>query len=313
MQEERSGSGMSQTGVSRREVIRRGGLLALPALLHPAGAAAAFAGAPEDGGSPPEITGRVVAPDTHSLTTHLPIPGMGFLPVNAFVVRAAQPVVVDTGIVALREAFLQKLGETIDLEDVRWIWLTHTDADHTGCLEDLLAAAPRARLVTSFVGMGKLGLRSPVPPERVHLLNPGQSLDVGDRTLTAVRPPSYDAPESTGLFDSRTRALFTVDCFGSLLSEPADCAADIAAAELGEGVVRWAGVDAPWLGSVTDAAFGASVEGLLRLDPATVLSSHLPYAPGMAKKLVDWLDRARSAEPFVGPDQKALRALLSGA
>jgi hypothetical protein len=259
----------------------------------------------------PEITRRAVAPETDCLTSHFPVPGMGLLPVNAFVIRAPEPVVVDTGIVAQRDAFLEALGETIDLDDVRWIWLTHTDADHTGCLEELLAAAPRARLVTTFVGMGKLGLRTPIPPERAYLLNPGQSLPVGDRSLLAVRPPSYDAPETTGLFDSRSRALFTVDCFGSVLSEPVDSAADLAAADLGEGLVTWAGVDAPWLASVTDEAFQASVESLLRLDPSAVLSSHLPHAPGMARTLVEWLDRARSAEPFVGPDQEALRAMLA--
>jgi hypothetical protein len=262
---------------------------------------------------PLRITPRRVAPDTESLTTHLPLPGLGLLAVNAFVIRAAEPVVVDAGIVAQRDAFLEGLREAIDLEDVRWIWLTHTDADHTGCLDELLAAAPRARLVTTYLGMGKLGLRAPVPPERVYLLNPGQSLEVGDRSLLAVRPPSFDAPETTGLFDSRTRALFSADCFGALLAEPAESAADIAASDLGEGLVTWAGVDAPWLGSVTDGAFSQGVEGVLGLDPSTVLSSHLPPAPGMARTLVGWLERARSAEPFVGPDQQALRAMLEAA
>jgi glyoxylase-like metal-dependent hydrolase (beta-lactamase superfamily II) len=262
---------------------------------------------------PSKITPRRVAPDTECLTTHLPLPGMGVLPVNAFVVRAAEPVVVDTGVVAQGDAFLEGLGRAIDLEDVRWIWLTHADADHTGCLDALLAAAPRARLVTTFLGMGKLGLRSPVSPERVHLLNPGQRLEVGDRSLVAVRPPSFDAPETTGLFDTRTRALFSADCFGALLPEPAESVTDVAVSTLVEGLVTWAGVDAPWLRSVTDRAFRESVEGVLRLDPSTILSSHLPPAPGMARSLVESLERARSAEPFVGPDQQALRAMLEAA
>jgi hypothetical protein len=28
---------------------------------------------------------------------HFPIPGMGFLPVNAFVIKAREPVLIDTG------------------------------------------------------------------------------------------------------------------------------------------------------------------------------------------------------------------------
>jgi glyoxylase-like metal-dependent hydrolase (beta-lactamase superfamily II) len=261
-----------------------------------------------------KIVPRRVAPETECLTSHIPVPGLGILPVNAFVIRAAEPVVVDTGVVAQGEAFLEGLGRALDLEDVRWIWLTHTDADHTGCLDALLLAAPRARLVTTYLGMGKLGLRAPVPPERVHLLNPGQRLSVGDRDLVAVRPPTFDAPETTGLFDTRTRALFTADCFGALLSEPAQSATEVGASDLAEGLVTWTGVDAPWISSLTDRAFGEGVERIRGLEPASILSGHLPPAPGeMVPALVESLERARSAEPFVGPDQAALRAMLEAA
>lgn len=91
-------------------------------------------------------------------------------------ILARSPVAENTGVAALEGAFLERLAATIDLADIRWIWLTHTDADHTGALEAVLRAAPECRLVTTFLGMGKLGLSQPVAPERVFLLNPGQSL-----------------------------------------------------------------------------------------------------------------------------------------
>ena len=39
-----------------------------------------------------------VMPDTWVIPTHFPIPSMGFLAVNAFVIKAREPVLVDTGI-----------------------------------------------------------------------------------------------------------------------------------------------------------------------------------------------------------------------
>jgi hypothetical protein len=48
--------------------------------------------------------------------------------------------------------------------------------------------------------------------ERVHLVNPGESITVGDRTLTAWTPPLFDNPITTGLVDDRTRILFSSDC-----------------------------------------------------------------------------------------------------
>ena len=38
------------------------------------------------------------APDTVVLPTFHPVPGLGVLPVNAFVIKAKEPVLVDTGL-----------------------------------------------------------------------------------------------------------------------------------------------------------------------------------------------------------------------
>jgi glyoxylase-like metal-dependent hydrolase (beta-lactamase superfamily II) len=89
--------------------------------------------------------------DISVLNDQLPVPGIGFLPVNAFVLHAAEPVVVDTGLSLPGRGFMDTLGSVVDPADVRWIWLTHPDRDHTGALFDLLDAAPHARLVTTFL------------------------------------------------------------------------------------------------------------------------------------------------------------------
>lgn len=99
-----------------------------------------------------------VTEDVHRLTAYAPLPGLGLLPVNAFLIHAAEPVLVDTGLAAQRESFLQALGGVIDPADLRWIWVTHMDADHIGNLQAVLDAAPEARLVTTYLGMGKAGL-----------------------------------------------------------------------------------------------------------------------------------------------------------
>ena len=54
-----------------------------------------------------------------------------------------------------------------------------------------------------------------VPLDRVYLLNPGQSLDVGDRKLAAFRPPLFDSPATTGFIDTKSGAMFSSDCFGA--------------------------------------------------------------------------------------------------
>jgi glyoxylase-like metal-dependent hydrolase (beta-lactamase superfamily II) len=260
---------------------------------------------------PTPVEPRLVADDTHILTTLLPAPGLGILPANAFVIRAAEPVVIDAGVSALAGAAFEQVCSVIDPADVRWIYLTHTDPDHTGCLDALLAAAPRARIVTTYLGMGKLGLSRQIAPERFYLLNPGQSLDLGDRQLLAIRPPVYDAPETTGVFDGKTRALFSADCFGGVLGGPADAARAVPAASLRDGIVTWSGVDAPWLAATDAASFERSLTAVTDLGPRLVLSSHLPPAWDMMPALLDALRSARVAPSFVGPDQAALEQMAA--
>jgi hypothetical protein len=62
--------------------------------------------------------------------------------------------------------------------------------------------------------------------ERIFLLNPGQSLDLGDRRLTAFRPPLYDSPATTGSYDQLTGTCFTSDSFGSPVAFPDQAGVD---------------------------------------------------------------------------------------
>lgn len=249
---------------------------------------------------------------TTVLRSCLPVPGFGVLPVNAFVIAAPEPVLIDTGLAALRGEFLANLAKAVDPAKLRWIWLTHTDPDHLGNLEAVLDVAPRARLVTTYLGMGKLGLHG-MPLDRCHLLNPGQRLEVGDRELLAFTPPSFDAPETTGLFDRRSGYLYSADCFGALLDRPCEFAAEIPSQELEAGLLSWAGVDAPWLHRVDAGMFDEALDAVRLLRPAAVLGSHLPPAIGMLETLLGHLRAARQAPAFVGPDQAALERLLGAA
>jgi flavorubredoxin len=251
-----------------------------------------------------------VAPDTELLGAYLPVPGFGVLPVNAFVIKATEPVLVDTGLAAVGEDFMGALRSAIAPEDIRWIWMTHMDVDHIGNLAAVLEAAPRARVVTTFVGMAKMGLNG-LPVERAYLLNPGQHLDVGDRQLHTVSPPTFDAPETTGLYDARSQTLFSSDCFGALMEAPAATAMDIDAAQLRDGALTWATIDAPWLHMLDPARFDERLKDIQKIGANTVLSSHLPPAKGMTETLLGNLRDARTAPAFAGPDQAALEQLMA--
>ena len=256
-------------------------------------------------------TSSVHGADADVFSSFYPVPGLGLVPINAFLLWAEEPVLVDTGPIVARDLYLDAIEQLIDLDDLRWIYLTHADPDHVGCVADILAAAPEARLITTFLGLGRLGLYHEVSPDRVYLLNPGQRLRIGDRELQALEPLTFDAPETTPFVDSKTGALFSSDCFGGIVSAPVERAAEISAAALRYGVVTWTTVDSPWLGHIDPAAFDASLRGIRELGAPIVLSSHLPPAVGMLEVLLGHVATARSQPRYVGPDQAALTALLA--
>jgi len=253
-------------------------------------------------------------PDVSVLTDYLEVPGLGFLPVNAFVIHAAQPVVIDTGLGLPDRDFLACLAEVIDPADVAWIWLTHPDRDHTGGLFALLQAAPQARVVTTFAGAGIMSAERPLPMNRIYLLNPGQSLDVGDRRLTGFRPPLFDSPATVGALDTSTGTCLSSDCFGAPLPTAELAGAPDAAAadpdELRAAQLLWATVDSPWVHAVDPAKFAASFRPLRDFGPSAVLSTHLPPVTGDTATMFATLLNAPQADPFTGPDQVALEAML---
>jgi hypothetical protein len=253
-------------------------------------------------------------PDVTVLNDYLQVPGLGFLPVNAFVIHAAQPVVVDTGLGLPDRDFLAYLAEVIDPADVRWIWLTHPDRDHTGGLFALLEAAPQARVVTTFVGAGIMSTEHPLPMNRIYLLNPGQSLDAGDRALTGFRPPLFDNPATVGVLDTKTGICLSSDCFGAPLPTSALATAEDATAtspdDLRAAQLLWATVDSPWVHTIDPARYAASFTPLRDFSPSAILSTHLPPVTGDTAVLFDALLDAPHASLFVGPDQAALEAML---
>ena len=252
------------------------------------------------------------APGVEVITSNFPIPGYGFVPINAFVLRGTEPILVDTGSVVDRAQFLPALRKVIDPGDLRWLYLTHTDPDHIGSLTQLVSENPRLRVITTFLGLGIMSLQAPLPMDRVYLLNPGETLALSDRTLTCLRPPVYDNPSTTCFYDDRTRILFSADCFGALLADPAPHSA----AELKENVLRdgqhlWATIDSPWLHKVKLDNQSMELDLIRRMAPALILSSHLPAASAaLTDRMLSNLAGAPGSAPFIGPNQAGLQKML---
>jgi flavorubredoxin len=252
-----------------------------------------------------------VGTDVWVLPSHIDVPGAGTLLVNSFVLLSEQPVLIDCGLAIDGPAFVDAVTSIVDPADLEWIWLTHDDSDHTGNLPAIMQQAPNARLATHGLGALRMNTWWPVPLDRVHALALGDGIDVGDRTLRAVRPPTYDNPMSTGIFDESTTTLFSVDSFGAILPSAVHDLGELSEEELTGGMTAWAAFDSPWTHIVDRRHFTRVLDEVRALDPSRILPSHLPPATGRLVPFLDLLASIPDASPFAAPDATAFAQIAA--
>ncbi len=145
-------------------------------------------------------------------------------------------------------------------------------------------------------------------------VNPGQSFDAGDRTLVAVRPPIFDAPTTRGLFDSKTRAYWSVDSFASLLPGHVTETADVPYELWRESLTYFSQMVSPWVTMTDPAKFVATVDAIARLDPSVVVGGHMAALRGdRLRESYTLLRELPSAPAAPLPEQADLDALLLAA
>lgn len=253
-----------------------------------------------------------IAEDSWALPVPYPIPGAGILYINAYVIKGAEPILVDTSAPMFREDYLDAAFSLVDPEDVRWIFLTHDDRDHSGNLIQVLERCPNARLISNFVAVGRLGEEWALPLPRVRIANNGDRVSAGDRELLAIRPPYYDSPATRGLWDSKTGVYYSADAFGAVVPGSCTSAQEVPADAYREGFNWFNRVNHPWHTVVDPSKIDAELDIIRRLEPTVVASAHGPAAHGVSHHLCDMLSGVASLDDLGLPTQETLDQMLAG-
>lgn len=210
--------------------------------------------------------------------------GEGLLPdlvmLNSLVIRGDEPVIVDTGSSVTSGEWLERTFELVDPADVRWIYLSHDDIDHTGSLNEVLDRAPNATLVTNWFSVERMSSDGMLPLHRLRILNPGESFQAGDRTLTAVVPPAFDSPTTRGLFDSSTGVYWAADAFAATVSHEVDEAADLDPGYLRNTFLHLHRLLSPWHQWLDPVRYAGLVGSVRSLGARVAVGAHGPVFSG---------------------------------
>ncbi len=255
-----------------------------------------------------------IADDTWLIHSVQPALGQPlFVYLNSLVILGAEPMIVDTGTVANREQWLKDVFSLVQPENVRWIFLSHDDVDHTGNLDETLSACPNAQLVCNWAMVERHTNCFDFPLHRCRWIMDGDTLDIGDRTLLAMRPPVYDSPTTRGLFDPTTGVYWAVDTFATPLPDPQMGVADLEPEFWDFGLALFAlGAVSPWLSMVDETKYGPYVDGVQDLDITTIASCHSPVIEGpFIERAFARIRELPSLPPLDIPDQSVLDQIIA--
>lgn len=257
---------------------------------------------------------REIAKDTFLI--HQVQPALGqplYVYLNSLVIRGREPVLVDVGTPANREQWLQDAFALVEPQDVRWVFLSHDDVDHTGNLDEVMSACPNATLVCSWAMVERHTNAFEFPLERCRWVTDGESFDIGDRTLHALRPPVFDSPTTRGLYDPVTKVYWAVDAFAVPLPDPAMGVAELDFAFWRE--LMWvfaAGAVSPWLTMLDPAKYDAFVDRVQGLDITTIAACHTPVIEGdLIEQAFSYVRTFPGIEPPTLPDHAILEQIVA--
>ncbi len=143
----------------------------------------------------------------HGYTTHR---GTTY---NAYLIHDKKPVLVDTVKHYLFDEMLARIRTIIDPAKIDYIISNHVEMDHSGSLPKLVEIAPNATIVTST--RGEKGLQRHYKKNwKFHVVQSGDTLNIGKRTLQFVHIPMVHWPDSMVTYSPSDKLLLPNDAFG---------------------------------------------------------------------------------------------------
>ena len=254
-----------------------------------------------------------IAPDTHVLR-HITGEGTGPVAVyiNSMVITGSEPVIVDTGPAVARQTWLEQAFSVVDPEDVRWVFLSHDDVDHTGNLYEVLDRCPKATLVTNWFSVERMASDGALPLDRMRWVNDGERFTAGDHELVAVVPPTFDSPTTRGLYDVSTGVYWASDSIGTPVTHHVDNVDDLPPGFWDEASLMQERMLSPWHQWLDPIRYEAHLERVRNLEARVVATAHGPALFGtQVEQALERLSRLPHMETVTLPDQAVLEGILA--
>jgi flavorubredoxin len=132
---------------------------------------------------------------------------------NAYLIEDDRSALIDSVDPSMAHVLFRDLDEKTDHLD--YIIVNHAEQDHSGTVAELVKKYPEARVVTNEKCKVMLRNLLPLPEDRFLVVQDGNTLSLGEKTLEFIVFPWVHWPETMLTWLREDRILFTCDLFGS--------------------------------------------------------------------------------------------------
>lgn len=150
--------------------------------------------------------------DFHSYDTHR---GATY---NAYLIRDEKVALIDTVKSPFASQLKRNVEALVELDKVDYLVCLHAELDHAGALPAMVDACPNAVVVCNAKCKEALAGFFDVSSWKFQIVDSGETLALGKRSLTFVNIPMVHWPESTVAYMPEEKILFSNDAFGQHLA-----------------------------------------------------------------------------------------------
>ncbi len=138
---------------------------------------------------------------------------------NSYFIDAEKKAIIDTVKEIFWDEYLEKIKSLTDPTEIEVIVLNHTEPDHSGCVKNLIALAPKAKVYGSRQAINYLNEIINQPFDSVAVKD-SETLSLGNKKLRFISAPNLHWPDTIYTYLEEDKLLFTCDSFGAHYSNP---------------------------------------------------------------------------------------------
>jgi len=137
---------------------------------------------------------------------------------NSYLVKGSRKTaLIDTVDPAMTDILFNNL-KSAGVQDLDYIITNHAEQDHSGSLPAVLAAFPKAQVITTPKCKEILMYLLPISEARITTVEDKETLSLGDRTFEFIHYPWVHWPDTMLSYLREDKILFSCDFFGSHLA-----------------------------------------------------------------------------------------------